>query len=61
MDALVRVRATDACFRALAKASAFSVLAPARMRRGGKQMISLSEPTRWTARQAEAAGVEICA
>jgi electron-transferring-flavoprotein dehydrogenase len=61
MHALVRVPAADACFLVLAKTSAFLVLTPPRMRRDGKQVISLSEPTRWMARQAEDAGVEICA
>jgi flavin-dependent dehydrogenase len=61
MDALARVPATDACFRVHARASAFRLLTPPRIRRDGNQVISLSEPTRWMARQAEEAGVEICA
>jgi hypothetical protein len=60
MDAMVRVPAADACFRVPAKTSAFRVLTPPRMRRDGKQVISLSEPTRWMARQSEDTSVEIC-
>jgi hypothetical protein len=58
MDALVRVPAADACFRVLAKTSALHVLTPPRIRRDGKQVISLSEPTRWMARRAEDVGIE---
>jgi flavin-dependent dehydrogenase len=61
MDAVVRVLAAEARFRAWARASALSLLAPSRMRRNENRVISLLNPTHWMARQAEDAGVEICA